>query len=161
MAAAPNLGMSGAIGSKVGTVAPAIDSGTMKRAWSRTEVPIRGADRTLGRTKSSPSLVGSTVALQEHGPGWHVVESRYRGRPALDPSRAAGQASGAPLPRHYITKFDDPARTRDRTDINGLTQHQIARARWQTKKYCAKTYPEPMRPHAVSDFSGKAKMYFG
>lgn len=73
------------------------------------------------------------------------------------------------MARDYLTKFEDASRWshtktgRVRVDEQGLTQHQIMRAQWQTKKYDPvwNGYSEPRRPHAMSDYTGWPKVYFG
>eukprot|EP00930_Biecheleria_cincta_P044096 TRINITY_DN30258_c0_g1_i1.p1 TRINITY_DN30258_c0_g1~~TRINITY_DN30258_c0_g1_i1.p1 ORF type:complete len:129 (+),score=14.47 TRINITY_DN30258_c0_g1_i1:61-447(+) len=112
----------------------------------------------LMRSWSSPGINASMYMLQ--GPGSHdptvrlscgLGESRFKGRPWRDPQRAAGQPSGGPLKRDYLTKFSSSPARGIRRDPNALSGHKLVRTDWQTMKYDMKknAHNDIPRPHAV------------
>eukprot|EP00913_Durusdinium_trenchii_P024591 g23084.t1 len=87
---------------------------------------------------------------------------RLRGRPPEEKERAAGQPSGGPCKRDYLSKFTK-REGRVRIDLHAPPEYALSRASWQTMKYDQNwhAYNDFPRPYAPSDLTGFAKLYLG
>eukprot|EP00931_Biecheleriopsis_adriatica_P115093 TRINITY_DN90930_c0_g1_i1.p2 TRINITY_DN90930_c0_g1~~TRINITY_DN90930_c0_g1_i1.p2 ORF type:complete len:168 (+),score=10.15 TRINITY_DN90930_c0_g1_i1:67-504(+) len=129
----------------------------LRRTWSSSGIESGQAPfhLTLSGTGSPDPQHRSASCLG-------TDQARYRGRPFREPVRAAGQPSGGPVKRDYLTKFVD-REGRQRDDPRGLPAYALSRANWQTMKYDMNwnAYNDVARPHAASDLTGFAKLYLG
>mmetsp|Transcript_11253 Transcript_11253/g.20572 ORF Transcript_11253/g.20572 Transcript_11253/m.20572 type:complete len:148 (+) Transcript_11253:53-496(+) len=111
-------------------------SGTQPRAEHLQTSRAKGPKSSLSRSTSLPGAAATLLAADHIG---HMdpndfVASRIRGRPAVSLQRSAGLPSGAPLPRHFMTKLDDQP-FRERRDDKGVVEFHLMRARWQSLKH--------------------------
>mmetsp|Transcript_14830 Transcript_14830/g.33748 ORF Transcript_14830/g.33748 Transcript_14830/m.33748 type:complete len:147 (-) Transcript_14830:82-522(-) len=110
-------------------------SGTQPRAEHLQTSRAKGPHSSLTRSTSLPGAAATLLAADHLG---HMdpndfVASRVRGRPPVSLQRSAGLPSGAPLPRHFITKFD--TQPRERRDDKGVVEFHLMRARWSSMKH--------------------------
>ncbi|CAJ1349224.1 unnamed protein product [Effrenium voratum] len=128
-----------------------------RRSWSTSSLKPGAAAAHLALCRW-----GSPDAQHRNPESLGYDRVRFRGRPPEEKELAAGQPSGGPAKRDYLSKFSK-REGRARIDLHAPPEYSLSRASWQTMKYDVNwhTYNECPRPHAPSDLTGFAKLYLG